>query len=68
MGCAQMNPQNGAWLSQRSVSSFDSELSTPEAPLVLPRVSKRLTVGLFGGKGNKARLSKSFPCGVRPQA
>ena len=31
MGCAQMNPQNGAWLSKRSVSSFDSELSTPEA-------------------------------------
>jgi len=68
MGCAQMNPQNGAWLSKKSVSSFDSELSTPEArPSFASRV-KTPYHWLFGGKGNKARLSKSFPCGVRPQA
>ena len=29
--------------------------------LVLPRVSKRLTIESFGGRGNKARLSISFP-------
>jgi|HubBroStandDraft_6_1064221.scaffolds.fasta_scaffold17606_1 hypothetical protein len=29
--------------------------------LVLPRVSKRFTIGSFGGRGNKARLSISFP-------
>ena len=68
MGCAQMNPQNGAWLSKRSVSSFDSELSTPGArPSFASRVKTPYN-GWFGGKRNKARLSKSFSCGVRPQA
>jgi hypothetical protein len=48
------------WLA-RDVIYQSGKRASLRPTLVLPRVSKRLTIGSFGGRGNKARLSISFP-------
>ena len=45
----------------RDVIYQSGQRASLKRALVLPRVSKRLTIGSFGGRGNKASLSISFP-------